>query len=91
MPTRAGWTICLQFEVMQQYGFDPNAMLTSEGRLVLPDGGDVKQVLADGSDDTSTSVGDSLDSSEDSLNSVEKPEALERKVEGLDPAAGPGS
>ncbi len=26
-------------EVLQQYGFDPNVILTSEGNIVLPDGG----------------------------------------------------
>jgi hypothetical protein len=26
-------------EVLQQYGYDPNVILTSEGKLVLPDGG----------------------------------------------------
>ena len=51
-------------EVLQQYGYDPNTILTSEGVLVLPDGGDVKQVLSDDSDDTSVSDGDSSISSE---------------------------
>ena len=54
--------------------------LTSEGRHVLPDGGDGKQVLSDGSDDTSTSDGDSSNSSEDSLNSADSKKLLKIKL-----------
>ena len=56
-------------EVLQQYGFDPNVILTPEGNLVLPVGGDAKQVHSDESDDTSISDGDSSKSSEDSSTS----------------------
>ena len=69
-------------EVLQQYGFDPNVILTSEGRLELPDGGDATQVFSDGSDDTSTADGSSSDSSESSLESVVQKEALKRQAEG---------
>ena len=68
---RAGWGNLSAAEVLQQYGFDPNVILTSEGRLALPDGGDVEQVPSDESDDTSISDGDSSNSSEDSSSSAD--------------------
>ena len=58
-------------EVIQQYGFDPNVALTSEGRLALPNGGEAEQVSSDGSDDTSISDGDSSKPSEDSSSSAD--------------------
>ena len=31
-------------EVLQQYDYNPNVILTSEGKLVLPDGGNAEQI-----------------------------------------------
>ena len=45
-------------EVLQQYGYDPNVILTSEGKLVLPDGGDAEPTSSDKSDDSSSSDDD---------------------------------
>ena len=44
---RAGWTVLSAAEVLQQYGYDPNMVLTSEGKLVLLDGGDAEQMSSD--------------------------------------------
>ena len=67
-------------EVVQQYGFDPHVILTSQGRLALPDGGDAKQVPSHESDDTSISDGDSSNSSEDSSSSADNRKLLNIKL-----------
>ena len=63
-------------EVIQQYGFDPNTILTSDGKFEMPDGADVTQILSDGSDGTSTSDGSSSDSLAIILKSVDKRKLL---------------
>ena len=67
-------------EVLQQYGFDPNVILTSEGKLVLPNGGNAEQISSDESDDSSTSDGGSSNSSEDGSTSADHRKLLKVKL-----------
>ena len=66
-------------------------MLTPAGKLEMPDGADVTQILSRGSDGTSTSDGSSSDSSESGLNSVDKRKLLKEKAKSQDPEASSGS
>ena len=59
-------------EVLQQYGYDPNVILTSEGKLVLPDGGNAEQIPSDESENSSTSDGDPSNSSVENSTLADK-------------------
>ena len=55
-------------------------ILTSEGKLVLPDGGDAEPILSDESDDSSASDGDLSDPSVKSSTLDDKQKLLKTKL-----------
>ena len=67
-------------EVIQQYGFDPNVSLTSEGKFELPKCIEVAHVRSDDSDGTSTSDGSSSESSGSNLNMADRRKLLKERL-----------